>query len=266
MISLASNLDDVMGRVMRLKEKRIPAAMASAIAPVVWKDAAIGAARRVLAALATGDQVKFIEPFVREAYVTVMEGRLVMGMRAPDSRISLAAAQLALGPAESGGSALGAGSDGGLSDGQKFAEINVPEEAMIELEQKVVDWVANQKRWDVKRDGEKTAANIYAKAQWIIRLMLAPPGALSKSPVQAEPRPGHNTMSEQDARESLLPAVLEYIADQNKEHGQQRSLDAKTASIWLLAVLAIWSALVRDSYRNQVVLELRKAEARPAIK
>lgn len=249
MISMASNLDDVMGRLARLKEERIPAAMTAALAPGLWKDAAIGAARRVLTALAVGDQAKFIEGFVREAYATVMEGGLVLGMRRPDTRVSTAATQLIL---------QGAGGDGPF--GGTLGEVNVPDvpEVMAELEQKVVDWVASEKRWDVRRDGEKTAANIYAKAQWIIRLMLAPPGALSQEPVQAEPRPGKATMSEAAARESLLPAVLEYIADQNEERGQQSGLDAETAGNWLLAVLATWSALVRSDYRRQVALELRK--------
>ena len=56
----------------------------------------------------------------------------------------------------------------------------------------------------------------------------------------------------------ILKGVLDYIAEANKERGQQASLDAQTAGIWLRAVLATWSVLVRDSYRNQVVLELRK--------
>jgi hypothetical protein len=236
MIALTSNLDAVIRNAQR-RFQAIPRAMSAALEPREWKAFALSAARNTLEALAPiNTDRKFVEQFISSAYVTLIGGKLVMGMSAPNSRLALVAAQLNI---------------PGLAP-ETFAELNVADvDAEAQLEQAIMDWVADEKRWDPARDGEKNFENIHDKATWILGLLLAPPGMLSTTAVQ----PGD--MSESEARENLLPPILEFIAQRTKENSAGPNLDPATARLWLNAVLATWSALVRTGYREHVRAHLK---------
>ena len=233
MIKVTSNLDAVIGRFERRVE-RIPAAMTAALAPGQWREQAVTTAERVLAGIPKqpGEE-KFVPVFVKQIYVTLFEGGLLIGLRAPDSKISLVAAQLTL-PGEA----------------SPVAELKLDGvEAEAQFEQMLNDWVENEKRWNPEVDGPKTPEDIRSKAQFIFTELLK---TSDFKVVQEGPNAGRTV------RDAFMPHILEYIADLNEKQGEANGLDPVTASIWLTAVLAAWSKLVRDGYRAKVKAELKR--------
>lgn len=238
MFRISSNLSQVIERTRRLRDRDIPAALQAALQPSRWKGMAAQEARDTIGAIAEDGDKQFIEPFIKTIYATLFEGGLLLGMQDPSTHFSLAVAQLGL-PGTAG---------------QKYQEVRVDDP--VEFEQQVLDWVANEKRWDIERDGEKTLENIYEKAAWITRLILAPPGTLSAVPSS------YNSMSELEARDSLIEPVMEYILKQTSGTPSAPQIAPETAATWLRAVLSAWREMVRVNYPRlvkQSVREMRRA-------
>lgn len=237
MISVTSNLDAVIGRLERRIE-RIPAALTAALKPALWREEAIATAQRVLAGIPKqpGEE-KYVPLFVKQVYVTLFEGGLVLGLRVPDSKISLVAAQLTL-PGET----------------SPVAELKLEDAAAeAQFEQMINDWVENEKRWNPtgtngRVDGPKTEENIRSKAQFIFTELLK---TGDFKVVQAGENAGKTV------HDVFMPHILDYVAALNQKTGDAAALAPATAAIWLRAVLAAWSQMVRAGYRAKLKAELQ---------
>jgi hypothetical protein len=221
-VIIQSNVSAVLGRVTRLRDRDIPAAMARALRPEHWAGPFRDEAERTLLALAGADERQFIPGFIETLAVAAFPNGFTAKMRTPfDGAATLEeyqAARAALSPADLSGSLF-------LEKVQEFEDM-------------VTRWVEEEKRKD-RKDLGKTDEEI---GHFISYLMLAPEGSLS-------PR-------EQAARESLMPHIADYL--QRKQADER--LTADTTDLWLRAVLAAWCALARQRFPEVLRAELRGAK------
>lgn len=221
-----SNLAGVIGRVNRLKNRDIPAAIRSALRPEQWREAARDEAEKTLLALAEPNQRSFIADFLKTLVVDVFGTGFFLRMRSPfygqQTVSDFQAARSALDPSDLGQNLF-------MKDVQAF-------------EQLMAEWVADEKEKD-KRDDGKTDADI---GDWISYEMLAPDGG---HVVKHGPNKGRLV------RDVFMPHIVEYL--QRKQ--SQSRLDAAVVDTWLRAVLASWRRMVRDLFPEKFRAALHDA-------
>jgi hypothetical protein len=125
-----------------------------------------------------------------------------------------------------------------------FEPLQIPEEQFSEFQQKVFDWVANQKEWDIKRDGEKNIENIAEKADWIVYVLTS---RTLGSPLEYAARDSFLTSENESG---LMAQLLSPV-------GEEAGLDAATARQWMEAVLATWRDLAEAELPDKLRTELK---------
>lgn len=227
---IESNITEVISR-FRQHRAEIRQAVDQTLQPANWIQLARHHAEKTLLALAQPNERQFIEDFIKAVTAVAFNG-LLLSLDAPT--YSRVAAQMNL---------------AGMATG-KFSALEIPMADMIEFEQQVLQWVKEKKRWDEERDGPKNAMTETEKAQWITYIMLAP----NLSTVAATP----GRMSEQEARDQLLPHIAEYL--QRKTNAAR--LAPETTDLWLRAVLMQWTAMVQSEFPNRLRAELDQLRQR----
>lgn len=230
-MQFVTNAGKVRDRLAWLRDRGIPAAVRQATAPAPWVPAAREEAERVLNAIATEEQRRFIPDFVRTVSAALLTEGFVLNarkpflapVREPVTVASAGAAQAAISPF-----------DRGMSLFQKSAE---------EFEQMVVEWVETVKHKD-RRDWGKTDEEI---AHFITEALLSPYGA--QWLVREGPNKGRTV------REVFLPHITEFIRAKQAE--QDHGLTQETLAGWLQAVLVAWRALVREQMPERICAALR---------
>jgi hypothetical protein len=237
-----SNLRAVIGRLDRLKNRDIPAAMRAALRPDAWRELARVEAEATLNMLADTGQKQFVSSFVNTLVASVLADGFFLRLRSPFTGASYGGmtAQTQLPGVGTGKyDALELAPDGQPGDFQEFLG-------------DVVDWVENEKEWKIERDGEKNFETVLAKADWIAYTLISP----NLSNVRNSP----DAMSEQEARDSLLPVLVDFI---KQKHGDEAAkqpgapLPAPVIDTWLRAVLAAWRRMVCHLFAEKFRLALR---------
>jgi len=236
-MKIESNLNGVIGRLTRTIGQDIPAAMTRALAPDHWRAAARLEAEQTLLALAQLQQREFIPGFIETLTAGVFGNGFFLSLRspfAPDIPYHIAPqAQLP-----------------GVGTGT-FEALQIPpgNDAWQDFFQQMVEWVDTVKDWDEARDGGVKSFDLVAqKADWLAYIMLSP----NLSNVRHDP----DRMSEQEARDHLMPHIIKFLQAQApaKTAGP---MDADTIDLWLRAVLAAWREMVCARFPEILRRELR---------
>ena len=227
-MQITSNLAGVIRQVQRLKAN-VPVATARVLTPARWETSMKGTAVRTMESLAKPEEKQYIPGFIRTLLLMPLEqGGLSVSMHKPDTEKLRAP-----------GAIFGAkqGEAGYMKDfGTILFDMPIPEfKNLIEA------WVSTPKEeggkdWD-RRDPTRTDEGEDEVAQHIADVMLSP-NDKAKS-----------------ARAGLLPHILEFMRQRMPE------LSAETIDLWLRAVLAAWSELVRREFPVTLRQELQKMKA-----
>lgn len=223
MLAVTGNVRPVAEELSRL-EAEFPAMIRRCMEPGRWREPAREVARRELAAVARPAETPFIEAFTGTVTAAFLAPVLSLGMRDPTEDTSRVAAQ------------TGFVFPGDRTNGTEttYGEMQPLNNDHGWLLNQVLDWVEQEKRWDVLRDGEKTMEHMAAKAEWIGWLLLTP----------------HLTPNEQEARDRLMPHILAWIEQRSRT--ASGALPAETAEAWLMAVLLAWEAWAPEHFSKMM--------------
>lgn len=219
-MQITSNVGAVAARLVRLKNRDIPVALRTALAPGQWRELARKEAQAVLTGLAHPEQVEFIGAFVNTLVVDVFGSPgCFFQLRTP-----FPAAQT-------------------LTDYQTARSLIRPEDRGLNLfqkditafEQLMAEWVATEKNKD-QRDAGKSDEDI---GNWLAHVFLTPDGATLR--VQ-------NSHKKENIGRPVREVFQPYIEDFLQRKAAADRLDAATVSTWLQTVLASWRGLVRDLF------------------
>lgn len=223
-MQIKSNVLEVLARTRRYRVD-VNLALDRVLQPARWIELARQTAEKTIRALAAPAEQPYVPDFVRAVTAVAFNG-LLLSLDAPT--YARVAAQLQL---------------PGVSPG-RFGALEIADENLADFEQAILDWVENEKRWDVERDGPKNALTVREKAEWIAYILLSP----SLSAVPATP----GRMSEQAARDRLLPHVAEYL----QRRSNAGRLAPETVDLWLRTVLLQWTATVVHEFPARLRAEL----------
>jgi len=215
-MKVESNIQGVIDRLKR-RPRDIRQAMARALAPAQWDAQLRLEAKRTLWALAKQPEWNFVEPFVQNIMVAPFLTGFFARMGNPMPPVlAVEDFMMARGLQTR---ALNEGSGPTL-----FSDF------LNQFDQMMTDWVATEKRKD-RRDADKPDEEI---GHFIGYLLLTPDSKLSDK--------------EQKAKAKLLPHLVDYLTRRQTE----KRLNVETVNVWLLAVLAAWSALVRREFPDRL--------------
>jgi len=215
-MKVESNLQGVIDRLKR-RPRDIRQAMARALSPVEWDAQLRMEAKRTLWALVKQPEWHFVDPFVHTIMVAPFLNGFLARMSNPMPPVlTVEDFMMARGLQTR---ALSQGSGPTL-----FSDF------LNQFDQMMTDWVATEKRKD-KRDWDKTDEDI---GHFVGYLLLTSDSKLSDK--------------ERNAKAKLLPHLVDYLTRRQTE----KRLNAETINVWLLAVLAAWSALVRREFPDRL--------------
>ncbi|MDE2105482.1 MAG: hypothetical protein KGL39_50105 [Patescibacteria group bacterium] len=225
-VQVASNISAVIGRAKRLQSHGIPTALRRTLDADFWRKRFREEATATLSALAAAKQREIAKAFVDTLMVTTIDNGVEAVLRHPTQ----------------GGLTYQKNLDGGIDPLTAKSQ-----QDFSRLLGDIYEFVATEKRWDVKRDGDKTAENIMQKADWLTYEMLAP--------VSAKIAGGEN--AGKTVRDVFLPRIADFLNAKSRFAGE---LDTATANAWLSAILAAWRKLVRDVFPQRFHESLRTAQ------
>lgn len=207
---LESDIDGAIYRLRRLPRDLREAAKRT-LDPASWEAQLETTASTTLWALASQEEWRFVKPFLDTLMVHAPAPLSFSARMHRPASASLAVQRKLPG--------VGNGSFDAIPVGNK--------DQFAQLLAGVHEWVEREKHWDVVRDGPRDAQSVMDKADWITYLLIS----------------RNLTPEEQAARDALMPHVLEHLQQRATMAGQ--AIPRATASQWLNAVLAAWSAMVR---------------------
>jgi hypothetical protein len=221
MITLTHNINAVIAQLERLRAD-IPKAVERALAWEKWIERAGEVAEATLNGLSTPDEQRWVRPFVEAIQGFVLHGQVGFGLKlaSPLPRLRSLLNE-----------AVAARATGATA---AEAMTGLFGRSIRELEEAILEWVQTEKDKD-ERDLGKSDEEI---ARLLTYVLIAPD--LGPAGVQA--------------RQGLMRHIVPWL---QREQESAAGLPPETVDLWLRAVLAAWTAMVRAEVVGRIRAELK---------